>query len=122
MEKSKKEIEEERKIETRKHAVELWKKCSSPEEFFLALAVEAPDLPKLDMFFLKRHVFMENHPWLGWILMPAALAVSCMAIGFGFSFSLLAGLVFVVLQTVLWTAFVCLSCWWEAELSVAGKP
>lgn len=121
MEKFKKEIEEERKLETRKHAVELWKKCSSPEEFFLALAVEVPDLPKLDMFFLKRHVFMENHPRLGWILMPVALAVSCMAIGFGFSFSLLAGLVFVVLQTVLWTAFVCLSCWCEAELSVAGK-
>lgn len=121
MEKFKKELEEERKLETRKRAVELWKKCSSPEEFFLALAVKVPDLPKLDMFFLKRHVFMENHLWLGQILMPAALAVSCVAIGFGFSFSLLTGIGLIVLQTVLWTTFVYLSCWWKAELGVADK-
>lgn len=116
------ELEKEKKTVVQKRILDLWEECSSPEQFFLELAVKVPEASKLDVLLLKRYVFAKKHPVLDELVDPVVLVASCFAVGCGLIsssvFGAVVGIVLFVVELFWWAS--CISRYeqlrWELNL------
>lgn len=74
------DLEKKNRRETVWKIGDLWKSCSTPEQFFLELAVKFPETPKTDLLAMEAVVLEKRHPLLFRLMCMAMFLSVCPAV------------------------------------------